>query len=494
MTRKKIIGTETEYGIARFGASQYDPISTSILLVNSYQPTKLIKVCWDYDQESPLKDARGFELKERVERPSREDNLVLNKILPNGARLYVDHAHPEFSTPECSNVRDAVVYEKAGEQILELSRARAAALLAPGERLVIYKNNSDKKGNSYGCHENYLMSRKTPFDKIAREVMPFLVTRQVFTGAGKVGAERHIPTPHFQISQRADFFETDVGLDTMAKRPIINTRDEPHADKDKYRRLHVIVGDSNMSEYTIYLKLGVTSLVLQMIEDNFVHEDLTLKSPVKAIRQVSHDISCKKKIDLTRGRRYSAVEVQKAYLEMATEYCGRVGSDPAAADILDKWEYVLRALETDPMQLHREIDWVIKYALIRTYIENRGLPWSHPKASMLDLQYHDTRPEKGLYHLLVRQGKVARLLSDEEIRHAIQHPPEDTRAYFRGECQRRFGERVFGVNWDSISFMLPDGEVKRLSMAEPFKGSAENVGELLQESGSVEELLDRLTT
>jgi len=279
----------------------------------------------------------------------------------------------------------------------------------------------------------------------------------------------------------------------MAKRPIINTRDEPHADKEKYRRLHVIVGDSNMSEYTIYLKLGATSLVLQMIEDNFVDKDLTLKGPVRAMREISHDITCGKKIELTRSRQYTAIEVQKEYLEMARNYCEHVGSDPATVDLLAQWEQVLHALETDPMQLWREIDWVMKYTLIRTYLESRRLPWSHPKASMMDLQYHDTRPDKGLYHLLLRQGAAVRVVTDEEIQRAIAHPPADTRAYFRGECQRRFGAQIFGVNWDSISFVLKDGEVKRLIMAEPFKGSSEYVQEVLEESASVEELLDKLT-
>src|SRR5215467_2006698 len=240
MALPKILGSETEYGLTVH-----------------------------YDQEDPLVDARGFELDDEYDVPDQQDNMAINKILPNGARFYVDHAHPEFSTPECSNVFDLIRYEKAGERILNLSRLGANQLIPSGRTIVIYKNNSDQKGNSYGYHENYLLDRRTPFQTIAERFMPFLVSRQIFCGAGKVGSENGTEPVPYQISQRADFFETEMGLDTMVKRPIINTRDEPHANRDRYRRLHVIIGDANMSEFTTYLKVGTALVVLQMIEEGF---------------------------------------------------------------------------------------------------------------------------------------------------------------------------------------------------------------------------------
>jgi proteasome accessory factor A len=252
--------------------------------VNSYNADQSLKLLWDYDQEDPLVDARGFELDDEYDVPDHQDNMAINKILPNGARFYVDHAHPEFSTPECSNVLDLIRYEKAGERILNLSRLGANQLIPPGRTIIIYKNNSDQKGNSYGYHENYLLDRRTPFQTIAERFMPFLVSRQIFCGAGKVGSENgaeHVP---YQISQRADFFETEMGLDTMVKRPIINTRDEPHANRDRYRRLHVIIGDANMSEFTTYLKVGTALVVLHMIEEGFLPEPLALRNPVRALR------------------------------------------------------------------------------------------------------------------------------------------------------------------------------------------------------------------
>ncbi|MBZ0160318.1 MAG: proteasome accessory factor PafA2 family protein, partial [bacterium] len=267
MAIEKIMGTETELGISTRDLSGFDPVANSILLINSHRPFAELRAIWDYTGENPLLDARGFEVSGERERPSQQDNRTINKPLRNGGRLYVDGAHPEYSTPECTNARDLVCYEKAGERIFELCLASANLTLPERQRIFIYKNNSDGKGNSYGHHENYLMERRVPFDRIVQGLAPFLVTRLIFAGAGKVGVENGAEPCDFQISQRADFFETFIGLDTMAKRPIINTRDEPHADEEKYRRLHVIVGDSNMSEVATYLKVGTTAIVLAMVED-----------------------------------------------------------------------------------------------------------------------------------------------------------------------------------------------------------------------------------
>jgi proteasome accessory factor A len=322
-------------------------------------------------------------------------------------------------------------------------------------------------------------------------LMPFFVTRQVFTGAGKVGSENRSHPCVYQLSQRADFFETEVALDTMVKRPIINTRDEPHADREKYRRLHVIVGDSNMSEYTIWLRNGVTALVLSMIEDGAIDRNLSLRDPVRAIKEVSHDPTCSKEVELERGGSRSAVQVQAEYLEMAQRYV-RANPGPELADLLTQWELVLVALERDPMELATRVDWVIKQAMIERFMERKGLDWESPQVQMLDLQYHDLRRDRGLYYLLERQGQVERIVTDEEINRAIQEPPEDTRAYFRGRCLQRYGPEVFGVNWDSISFGIGDEPIKRVLMTEPLKGSKAHVERLLLDSPTTADLVRNL--
>lgn len=492
MAVEKILGTETEYGIIVQGDPDFDPIANSILLVNSFLPPQSNKILWDYDQESPLIDARGFAIEQEQATPTQEENTALNKTLTNGARYYVDHAHPEYSTPECSNAIDLVRYEKAGESILEMSLLRANALLPRDKAILIYKNNSDQKGNSYGYHENYLMDRKIPFDRISRELIPFLVTRQVFTGAGKVGAENNAPRVEYQISQRTDFFETDVGLDTMAKRPIINTRDEPHADRNKYRRLHVILGDSNMSEYTTMLKVGTTAIILSMIEDDFIGADFSLDKPIHALMQISHDTTCMKKVKVARGKYLTAVEMQKEYLELALKYSQQKDDDRFTKMVLKEWEYVLGKLEREPMDLCQEIDWVIKKNLITSYMERHSLNWESPRVAMLDLQYHDIRRARGLYYLLEKEGKVRRVLDDSEITPAITDPPQDTRAYFRGTCQRKYGKDIFGINWDSISFNVDKNNVKRIMMLEPARGSKMYVEQLIESSPDVKTLIKKL--
>jgi proteasome accessory factor A len=494
MSAQKILGTETEYGIIAPGDPEFDPIANSILLVNNFLPPQSSKILWDYDQESPLNDARGFVIEHEQTPPTQEENTALNKTLINGARYYVDHAHPEYSTPECSNIIDLVRYEKAGEQILEISMMRANALLPPDKAIRIYKNNSDQKGNSYGYHENYLMDRSVPFDKISRELIPFLVTRQIFTGAGKVGSENNAPAVNYQISQRADFFETEVGLDTMAKRPIINTRDEPHADKSKYRRLHVIVGDSNMSEYTTLLKVGTTAIMLSMIQDGFIQKDFSLENPVKAIHQISHDSTCKKRVELAIRKRLSPVEIQKEYLELAVKHCQQTEGDELTHQVLKEWEFVLGKLEREPMELCQEIDWVIKKNLITSYMDKHSLGWNDPRVAMLDLQYHDIRRDRGLYHLLERQGRVRRILDDSDIAPAITDPPADTRAYFRGMCQKKYGSDIFGINWDSISFNVGGNNIKRIMMSEPAKGTKMHVEELIDSCPDTQTLISKLLT
>ncbi|HEB89378.1 MAG TPA: proteasome accessory factor PafA2 [Deltaproteobacteria bacterium] len=487
-----VMGTEIEFGIMVKNDPDFDPISSCVLIVNAYREDPDGKILWDYDQENPLADARGFQVEGEKYTPNQQENIARNKTLINGARFYVDHAHPEYSCPEVTNARDLVIHEKAGEVVIEISRREANGLLPDGAQMLIYKNNSDRKGNSYGCHENYLMDRRTSFKKIVEPLLPFFSTRQIWCGAGKVGSESRNHPCDYQLSQRADFFETEVALDTMVKRPIVNTRDEPHADREKYRRLHVIVGDSNMSEFTIYLRNGVTAMILSMIEDGAISKDLSLRDPVRSIREVSHDPSLQRKLIMEDGSERTALEIQNDFLEMVLAWTSSRSLDPVQKDVLQKWQEVLEALDRDPMELDTKIDWVIKKRLIERYMSRKDLAWGDSQVQMLDLQYHDSRPDKGLYHLLVRQGKIARIVTDEEIQHAVYHPPRDTRAYFRGECLRRYPSEVFGVNWDSISFGLGDETIRRVMMAEPLKGTSEFVEELLDRSATAEALLENM--
>ena len=492
MAIPKVIGTETEYGISAVGSPEFNPVLSSSLLISTYAGT-LRKIRWDYEQESPLRDARGFE-PVQVREPSEEDLGLANVILPNGARYYVDHAHPEYSTPECSTVRDLVVHDKAGERVLERSLQELHRVLPAGQRVAIYKNNSDGKGNSYGTHENYLVDRATPFGNIVRDLTPFLVSRQVFTGAGKVGGEApwdERDRDRFQLTQRADFFEAEVGLETTLKRPIINTRDEPHADPDKYRRLHVIIGDANMSEVATYLKLGTTSLVLKMIEDEYL-PDLSLANPVSALHHISRDITCTESVRLTDDRRLSAVQIQWEYLERARKYVEQEDDGPENRDLLERWEMVLSGLETDPRGLHRQLDWVAKHRLLEGYRERDGLEWSDPKLRLIDLQYHDVRRDKGLFHRLADGGKVERLVGDDEIERAVMEPPHDTRAFFRGRCIARYPEAIAAASWDSIIFDTGRETLQRIPMREPLRGTRAHVEDLFDRAPDAATLVDLL--
>ena len=482
MAIPKVFGTETEYGIAAVGQPDFNPVLSSSILISSYAGS-LRRIRWDYEQESPLRDARGFEPVQARE-PGDEDLGLANVILPNGARYYVDHAHPEYSTPECLTPRELVVHDKAGERILERSLDELARSSLAGPALLIYKNNSDGKGNSYGTHENYLVDRALPFGDIVRDLTPFFVSRQVFTGAGKLGAEAQWDEADrsiYQLTQRADFFETEVGLETTLKRPIINTRDEPHADPDKYRRLHVIIGDANMCEVATFLKIGTTALVLKMIEDGFL-PDLSLESPVQALHEVSRDITCTARIKLTDGRQLSAVELQWEYLEHAKKYVAREDDTPENREVVERWEAVLNTLETEPLTLHRELDWVAKYRLLEGYRERDGLAWADHKLRLIDLQYHDVRRSKGLYYRLAAAGKVDRIADDEAIERAVMEPPEDTRAYFRGRCIARYPDAIAAASWDSLIMDTGSDALQRIPMREPLRGTKVHVEALLQAS------------
>jgi len=488
----KVFGTETEYGISATGSPDSNPVLSSSLLIATYAGA-LRRIRWDYEQESPLRDARGFE--PVPGRPGIEEDLGLaNVILPNGARYYVDHAHPEYSTPECISPRELVIHDKAGERVLERSLAEVIRELPNAPRLSVYKNNTDGKGNSYGTHENYLVERATPFGAIVRDLTPFLVSRQVFCGAGKIGSEApwdERGRPTYQLTQRADFFETEVGLETTLKRPIINTRDEPHADPEKYRRLHVIIGDANMCEVATFLKVGTTAIVLKMIEDDFL-PDLSLESPVSSLHEVSRDISCTVAVPLSDGRRLTAVQLQWEYFEHARKYVDREDDTPENQEVLSRWEAILSALEVEPLSLHRELDWVAKLRLLTAYRERDGLDWTDPKLHAIDLQYHDVRRDRGLYHRLASGGKVERLVSEHEIERAVMEPPENTRAWFRGRCISRFPDAIAAASWDSLIVDTGADALQRIPMREPLRGTRSHVEDLLAGSEDVATLVARL--
>src|SRR5512136_1560899 len=478
MAIEKIMGSETELGITARSASGFDPVGSSVFLINALTEEHG-RAMWDYAGENPLLDARGYEVTGEQERPSAQDNRAINKVLTNGGRWYVDGAHPEYSTPETTNARDLVLYEKAGERIADRCREAANRTLPPHQHLVLYKNNSDGKGNSYGYHENYLVARSVPFETLVDALTPFLVSRIVFAGAGKGGSENGAEPCAFQLSQRADFFETLIGLDTMAKRPIINTRDEPHADEERYRRLHVIVGDSNMSEVSTYLKVGTTALVLAMVEDGALRKDLALEDPVRAIKEISHDTTCRRKVRLKRGKEYSAVELQREYLDLALDYYAAAEQSPQVSDLLERWQSVLDRLAEDPMACARELDWVIKRELINSYMGRKDIGFDDQRISMLDLQYHDIRQDRGLYCMLCRQGHVDRLFTDEEIDEATVTPPQTTRAKIRSDFIKFANERnkSYDVGWSYLK--LNDRYQRTILCKDPFKPTDPRVDEMI---------------
>ncbi len=491
MAIPKVMGIETEYGITVPDQHDFNPVLASSVLINSYVAAELRKVRWDYEEETPLRDARGFESVAPVEAPTDEDLGLANVILTNGARYYVDHAHPEYSTPECSNPRDLVVHDRAGERILERSIFRASETMPGRQHVLVYKNNTDNKGVSYGTHENYLVDRGVPFPRIVRDITPHFVTRQLYCGAGLLGGPTEGEHP-YQMSQRADFFEVEVGLETTLKRPIVNTRDEPHADPEKYRRLHVIIGDANMSEVATYLKAGVTAIVLMMIEDEAISESFAFKAPVQALHQISHDLSLSKTYALKDGREVRAIDVQWGYHEMASKYLARHEAPTWTVDVMQRWEEMLATLERDPMSLEGQVDWVAKLRTLEAYKDRHGMGWDDPRLHMMDLQYHDVRQDRGLANILMRKGKLERIVDDDEILRAVDTPPADTRAYFRGRCLEKYAQRVAAASWDSVIFDLGADSLQRIPMHEPLRGTEEGVKDLIDECASAADLVARI--
>ena len=496
MAIPKVCGIETEYGILVRGPvhdNASNPVTASSLLINAYLAANHRKVGWDFEDEHPGVDARGFSVDDLLA-PDVDTHLV-NAVLTNGARYYVDHAHPEISTPECRTAFEALVFDRAAEEIVWASMQAATAMLPAGAEVLCHKNNSDGKGNSYGCHENYLVAREVPFGRIVQQVTPHFVTRQIVVGAGKVGCETpgiSVTDVPYQISQRADFFEEEVGLETTLKRPIVNTRDEPHCDPSKYRRLHVIVGDANMSETATLVKLGATAIVLAMIEDDVMGDELVLANPVAAIRHVSHNPSLQRTVLLRSGQRATALEIQWRVLELALKYEQSHGLEPVGHDVgrqvLSLWESILAGLEHDPETVAHQVDWVAKRRIVRAYAQRHQARPDDARLKALDLQYHDLRPDK----CLARRVGLDVLTTSAAVHDAMTNPPLTTRAYFRGRCLAKWPGQIVAANWDSLVFDVGRDPLRRVPMMEPLRGTADSVARLIDESDTPAELLARL--
>ncbi|HXN59709.1 MAG TPA: depupylase/deamidase Dop [Acidimicrobiales bacterium] len=497
MATIKVCGIETEYGIHSPGPEQ-NPIAASSVLVNAYAADVEQQIGWDFEDETPGNDARGF-AREGSLAPMVETHLA-NTVLTNGARFYVDHAHPEYSSPECLTPREALVYDKAGEEVLRRAMTAAALRIPDQPAPVVHKNNSDGKGNSYGCHENYMMDRAVPFARVIDGVVPHFVSRTVFIGSGKVGVETaalDADAVEYQISQRAEFFEEIVGLETTLKRPIVNTRDEPHADPKRFRRLHVIVGDANLSEIATFLKIGTTAIVLAMVEDEAgPTRDLSLSDPVRALHQVSADLTLSRPLALTDGSTATALELQWELFGAARKYAEEFGLEALGDDgtvgalVMEHWEAVLGGLESDPSTLADTLDWVAKRDLLMAYMDRHDCGWKDPRVAALALQYHDLRPEKSVF----RRLGLRTLVGADEVAVAVLEPPRGTRAWFRGKCLARWPDAVVTANWDSLVFDIGADPLRRVPMMDPLKGTAEHTGALLAQSTGPADLLNRLNS
>jgi len=493
MAIAKVLGIETEYGIA--GGPDMDPITASSIIVNAYAQQGRTRINWDFHGETPELDARGLPGLTSFA-PVVETHLA-NTVLTNGARLYVDHAHPEYSSPECRGPLEATLYDVAGEEVMRRAMVVANESLDAAHAITLYKNNSDGKGNSYGTHENYLLSREVDFSHVIRAMVPHFVSRQVVVGAGKVGAETdhgHDADPAFQLSQRAEFFEEVVGLETTLKRPIINTRDEPHSDAERFRRLHVIIGDANLSQTATFVKLGSTALLLAALED----EGPELfpsppRHPVRAVRAFALDVSLKT-VEICEDNKWrSAWDFQDQLWQVASDYARRSGASAVASPdevalVLAQWREMLDGVRDDPDAVADRVDWVAKWRIVSGIRDRHALNDHDARLRAIDLQYHDLRPEKSL----AQRVGLRTLLQNDEVREAVHNPPVTTRAYFRGQCVARYPDQIAAANWDSVVFDVGDGPLQRVPMMDPLRGTAALTKDLFELSSTVGELLEAL--
>jgi proteasome accessory factor PafA2 len=489
----KVLGIETEYGIA--GGPDLDPIVSSSIVVNAYAQQARTRINWDFEGETPDLDARGLPGLSAFA-PVVETHLA-NTVLTNGARLYVDHAHPEYSSPECRTPLQATLYDCAGEEVMRRAVQAANDALETSQAITLYKNNSDGKGNSYGTHENYLVGRSVDFSHIVRAMVPHFVSRQIVVGAGKVGAETEGALQHdpsFQLSQRSEFFEEVVGLETTLKRPIINTRDEPHADAERFRRLHIIIGDANMSQFATLVKLGSTALLLAVLEDQ--GPDVfpsPPRNPVQAVRAFSLDTSLKAVVTCEDDAERSAWDFQDQLWHLANNFAQRDGADsvapiPEVALVLLQWREMLDGVIGDRSSVADRVDWVAKHRVLEGYQQRYDLSPTDAKLRVIDLQYHDLRLERSLSQ---RVG-LRRIFDVDEVREAVHNPPDSTRAYFRGQCVARYPEQIVAANWDCVVFDLGAGPLQRVPMMDPLRGTADLTAHLLERCLTANDLLDAL--
>jgi len=493
MAIAKVLGIETEYGIA--GGPDRDPINASSIIVNAYAQQGRTRINWDFEGETPDMDARG-----RVDltsfAPVVETHLA-NTVLTNGARLYVDHAHPEYSSPECRSPLEATLYDVAGEEVMRRALEIANQNLEAFQAISLYKNNSDGKGNSYGTHENYLVRRDVDFSLLVRAMVPHFISRQIVIGAGKVGAETEWPgddAPDFQLSSRAEFFEEVVGLETTLKRPIVNTRDEPHSDAERFRRLHVIIGDANMSQYATLVKLGSTALLLGALEEFGANVfPSPPRRPLHALRQFTQDPTLKVTVEDLDEREVTAWDLQDQLWQLAKRFVAETGGvavsgEPEVALILEQWREMLDGVRDDHDAVADRVDWVAKWRVVQGFRQRHDLSATDAKLRAIDLQYHDLRPERSL-----AQRVGLRVLHEmPEVREAVHNPPTTTRAYFRGQCVARYPEQIVSANWDSVVFDVGEGPLQRVPMLDPLRGTKTLTQELLETSATAGDLLAAL--
>ncbi len=472
-----LFGIETEYGIARDGAEDLDVVAESIALVRSAMEPG-VRMRWDYEAENPHHDDRGWDVAELRQDFDEADyfeqdthrelsfaEIKSDLALGNGARFYNDHAHPEYCTPECSTLTELVAQDRAGERVVVACAQRLSK--ARGTTVRIYKNNTDFRGHSYGCHENYLLPRALPWERLAAGAQAFLVTRQIFAGTGKfaIEAEDKFVSPHFQIAQRSDFFSELQSVDTMQKRPLINTRDEPHADPRQWRRFHVIIGDANLSPFATRLKVGTTALILEAILRDPMRTWPQLADPLAALPAISRDSRYRWEVKLTNRQHSTALAVQRDYLAAVKQLCDL--SAPEQAALVADWEAVLNDLETDPLLCRDRLDWVAKLALIREFQAAQSLADDDPWLQSLDLEYHRLDFDEGLYFGLEQSGVIRGVPSEAEVQQAMFEPPETTRALIRGKLIQKFSAAVLSAQWDHVTLACGDSELK-VSLLEMF--------------------------
>ena len=504
----RVVGTETEYVIATPELPEYSPIISSTHAVVAYAALHTgARSRWDFAEEHPLRDSRGFDLKRYHTVPVVDPNAigVANVVTANGARFYVDHAHPEYSAPECTNAWDATLYDAAGDATLLQAAASVAGLSAQGKSVLanhdpcpalrFYKNNVDGKGASYGSHENYQYSRATDFGTMAQALIPFFVARQVVIGAGRMGIGEFGEEPGIQISQRADYIEQEISLETTLNRGIINTRDEPHSNADEWKRLHVIIGDANLSEYSQFLKVGTTSLVLDAIEAGVDFSDLALESPVDDVYRISRDLTCTATLrGEDRKTQRTAIDIQRIYRDRVMDAADReaISLSDVEKKVIEVWGEILDDLESDPLSTADRLDWTAKYALLDGFRQRGTGEWDDPRLALIDLQYSDCDPKKGLYYALVRRGKIRTLVDPDDVTAAIDTPPTDTRAWLRGRLVDRFSSEVIAANWDNL--IVTPAHPQRIDLSSPTAANATTTYDITESAQNIDDVTRYLTS